>query len=292
VFLINQGIRRGWLAPKERKAIDGAWAKSGVYAKGSKLPVGSLQTTDTEAIDTLSVNLGVTLAVYLGTWSLLTGLTALLSLVGPMGRELAVNLWALSFVLSSVLALGARWLMERMRVAHVLDGGSLTRISGASVDILVTASLAAISLVVVAQHWLPIVVLGLIGGLFTGFYVLWLSSRLYDEHQFQEAMIIYGGSTGTLPTGLALLRIIDPQYSTSAAMDYMYGSGVAFFLGIPMILAINLPVTGYLQHRPEMYWYLIGILMIYVVALGTLYWVIARRRAFASPLRAWYRPGR
>ena len=90
-----------------------------------------------------------------------------------------------------------------------------------------------------------------LAGFLTMFYCLWLGSRFFDEHAFQRAMTIYGASTGTLPTGLALLRVLDPEFETPSATDYMYGSGVAFFLVIPYILAINWPLYGFVRGEPK-----------------------------------------
>ena len=187
------------------------------------------------------------------------GLTYLLSFAGTEARELAVNLWGISFIFAALLALGVKQLFRAFRVDHVLDSAGLTRIAGASVDILVAAAVGAISLVIVARHLLPILVMALLGGLLTIVYVFWIASRLFDEHRFQRAMVIYGASTGTMPTGLALLRILDPEFETPAAVDYMYGTGVAFVLVIPYILAINLMMYGYNRGNPLYYWALLGL---------------------------------
>jgi ESS family glutamate:Na+ symporter len=100
-------------------------------------------------------------------------------------------------------------------------------------------------------------------------------------------MIFYGSATGTLPTGLALLRVVDPEFETPAAVDYMYGSGVAFFLVIPYILAINLPMYGFIRGNPKYYWMIIGLLLGYLAAIVVLVRLLAGRRAFASPLKLW-----
>jgi ESS family glutamate:Na+ symporter len=169
-----------------------------------------------------------------------------------------------------------------------LDSGSLTRIAGGSVDILVAAAVGAISLVIVAGYLLPILVMAFLAGLLTIGYVLWFTSRLFDEHRFQRVMMIYGASTGTMPTGLALLRILDPEFETPAAVDYMYGTGIAFVLVIPYILAINLMMYGYTRGNPLFYWALLGLLLLYLVVFFILYWILAGRRAFARPHKLWY----
>jgi ESS family glutamate:Na+ symporter len=287
VILINLGIRNGWMEPRRLGSGARLGLKSGVYPAGSRLSAGSRLTTDTEAVDTMALNLGVVLLCYLATFLLLKGLTALVSLAGKDGRELAVNLWGISFIFASLVAAGLKSLARGAGVDHVLEPGALTRIAGVSVDLLVAAALGAISVVVIARYWLPILVMGALAGLLTIGYVLWLTSRLFEDHHFQRAVIYFGSATGTLPTGLALLRVVDPEFETPAAVDYMYGSGVAFFLVIPYILAINLPMYGFTRGEPRYYWMTIGLLLAYLLALVVLVRLLAGKRAFASPLKLW-----
>ena len=288
VFLINLGIHKGWLGPKYRDMLSAARVRSGVYGQAERTPVGSRLTTETEAIDTLSFNLGTVLIVYLLTFLLLKALTYLLSFAGTEGRELAVNLWGISFIFAALLALGTKQLFRALKVDHVLDTGSLTRIAGSSVDILVAAAIGAISIVIVVRYLFPILVMALLAGLLTVGYVFWFSSRLFDEHRFQRAMVIYGGSTGTMPTGLALLRILDPEFETPAAVDYMYGSGVAFVLVIPYILAINLMMYGHTRGNPLFYWALVGLILLHLIFFFVLHRVLAGRKAFDKPGKLWY----
>jgi ESS family glutamate:Na+ symporter len=287
VVLINLGIRRGWIGERRLGSQAREGLRSGVYPAGARLPVGSRLTTDTEAVDTMAVNLAVVLACYLATFLLLKGLTALVSLAGKDGRELAVNLWGISFIFASLVAAGVKTLARRAGVDHLLEPGALTRIAGVSVDLLVAAALGAISVVVILRYWLPIALMGVLAGFLAIGYCLWLSSRLFTEHHFQRAMIFYGSATGTLPTGLALLRVVDPEFETPAAVDYMYGSGVAFFLVIPYILAINLPMYGFIRGEPRYYWLTIALLCGYLAAIAVLVRLLGGRRAWASPLKLW-----
>jgi len=289
VFLVNLGVRKGWIGSQARRGIRAARARTGILPPDIDAPAGSHLSTETEAIDTLSVNLGVVLGVYLLSFLLLKGLSWVLSFAGPEGRELAVNLWGISFIFAALLALGARLLAVRLRIVHILDNGSLTRIAGTSVDLLVAAALGAISLVVIARFWVPLVITAAAAGGFTMLYVLWFSSRLFTDHPFERAIVIYGASTGTMPTGLALLRILDPEFRSPAATDYMYGSGISFFMIIPYILGINLPVYGYIRRDPSRYWILAAMVLAYLLVCLVVYRVLAGGRAFARPGQLWYR---
>jgi ESS family glutamate:Na+ symporter len=65
VFLINYGIRRGWMSKEHAEVINKQGIKRGVFPRGSRLPVGSLLTTETEAIDSMTLNGGIVLISYL-----------------------------------------------------------------------------------------------------------------------------------------------------------------------------------------------------------------------------------
>ena len=287
VFLINFGIRRGWMDKRQIERFYQKGARVGVYDRDAEKPVGSRLTTETEAIDSLSYNLAVVLGIYLLSYLLLKGLTFLLSFAGPMGTDLAVNLWGISFVFAAMMALVVKKVLALLRVDFTLDNGGLNRICGVSVDLMVTGSIAAISLVVVSQYWLPILVMGVAGGLVAMFGLLALSSRLFDDNQFYRAIMIYGACTGTLTTGLALLRVLDPDFETPVAADYMYAAGLTFVLVIPLILMINFPAYGYSTGNPIWYWLTAGVLTMYLLFVLVAYTALSRGRAFKNSFLFW-----
>lgn len=287
VFLINYGIRKGWVSPSEIGFLNRRGARTGVYPRTGELPVGARLTTESEAIDSMSFNLAMVFGTYIVTYLLLKLLTFLLSFAGDLGTELATNLWGIGFVFAAITAIIVRKLLSTINVDYVIDNGSLTRISGTAVDIMVSASIGAISLVIVSQYWIPILVLCVVGGVLTIVTVPWIASRLFRDHRFQRMLIIYGASTGTMPTGLALLRVIDPYFETPAASDYMYSTAYTFLLAIPFILAINLPAYSVTTGNPLYFWLAMGISVAYSVFVLIAYKVISKRRAMQNPSTLW-----
>ncbi|HKK47688.1 MAG TPA: sodium:glutamate symporter, partial [Alkalispirochaeta sp.] len=108
--------------------------------------------------------------------------------------------------------------------------------------------------------------------------------------QFHRTMMIFGVSTGTLPTGLALLRVIDPEFETPVAGDYMYASGITFLFAIPFILAINLPAYAATTGNMMYFWAGIGVSIAYILFVLVAFLFIARGRAFASKRHVWMHP--
>jgi len=287
VYLINLGIRRGWLDSRSLGMINKRAIRTGIYGENEERPVGSNLTTETEAIDTMSYNLAIILGIYLLAYLFLRGLTYLLSFAGPPGQQLAVNLWGISFIFAAIIALLAKKVFKLLKINYTIDGGSLNRIAGTSVDIMVTAAIAAITIPIVTRYWMPIVVVSTIGGLVITVTVFWTTSRLFGDHQFSRAIMFYGNMTGTLSTGLALLRVIDPDFETPVANDYMFASGITFVLCIPLILMLNLPVYWHLTGNPLFLWLTIAGFSCYLLFSLIAYTILAGKKSFKSFLHIW-----
>jgi ESS family glutamate:Na+ symporter len=291
IFLINFGIRRGWVTREELAPLRESRVRTGVYPRDVERPVGSVMTTETEAIDTMSFNAGLVLFCYFLTYLFLSFMTWALSLVGPLGEELAVNLWGISFIFAALIGLAVKHTIQAIRVDHVIDTRTMNRISGISVDVMVTAAIGAISLVAVSRYWVPIVVLALAGAFMTFITVPWIASRLFRDHKFHRMLLIFGVSTGTLSTGLALLRVIDPDFETPVASDYTYAAGITFVFAIPFILSISLPVRAFVTGNFMFFWAALAIAAAYFVFVFVAYLVLAKDKAFAGPSQVWLRHG-
>jgi len=288
VFLINYGLRHGWMKKEHADAINKQGIKRGVFPRGSRRPVGSLLTTETEAIDSLTLNTGMVFLAYFAAFLFLRLMTWALEFIGPEGERLATNLWAISFIFAAIAGLGIKWVLRRLRLSHILDNQTLNRVSGFSVDFMVTSAIAAISIVVVRQYWIPIIILSLVASVGCFVQVPWFTSRIFKDHQFHRMLLIFGVSTGTLSTGLALLRVVDPDFETPVASDYAYASGITFVLAIPFILSINLPLRVYETGNMLYFWLALAVALGYLVFVAIAYLLLAKDRAFASSGMVWH----
>lgn len=289
VVLINKGIRKGWISKEMLVFMKDKTLLTGIVPKGGQKPVGGRLTTDSEAIDSFSFHVGAVCVVYFLSFLLLKGLTILLGFAGKTGAELAANFWGINFIFSAISAIVVRRLIDAFKLGHVLDDDTLTRISGFSVDFMVAGALAAISLVFVGKYWLPILVMSTLCGLMVCVTVPWMSSRMFHDYKFERMLMLYGVSTGTLSTGLALLRVMDPEFKTKVSSDYMLSAGLTFILAIPFILAINLPAKAYVTGSMSYYWLMMGVAALYLAYVLVSYLALARKKSFAKPLSLWYK---
>jgi ESS family glutamate:Na+ symporter len=285
VYLINRAIRRGWISPEPGPAAAAA-AHGG--SRDGKTPGGVRKTgTPPEVIDPLTVNLALVFAVYLAAYLLLKLITFTLAQTGNIGKDLADGLWGVTFIFAALVAAGVKKLLLASTAARITDNRLLGRIAGSSVDLMVSASIAAISIVVVERYLLPILVLSILGGMFTAVSLLWLCSRMFRDHVFQRTILIFGSMTGTLPTGLALLRVIDPDFRTPASTDYMYAVGLVFIFAVPFIFSMNFPAYGFSRGRPVFYWITFCLYALYLLFVLVAFRVITGRGAFKNPRKIW-----
>jgi ESS family glutamate:Na+ symporter len=99
--------------------------------------------------------------------------------------------------------------------------------------------------------------------------------------------MVFGNATGTLPTGLALLRVIDADFETPVASDYMYSAGITFVLAIPFILAINLPAYSIRTGNFLYFWLAVLVALGYLIFVLAAYLLISKKRAFRSASKVW-----
>ncbi len=278
VILINLGLKRGWVSKETADQIRKG-SSSGFLKKGD-VGEASYARTDSECIDSLTYHFALVFFCYFLSWALLSILGVVLSPFGNLAEELMSSLWGVNFIFSVFVAMLVRFIMNKLGIAYTIDNGTMNRINGLSVDLTVTASLGAISIVAVADYAIPIILLSILGIVITCIILPYYCSRLFDDYQFFRMLLLFGTATGTLPTGLSLLRVVDPEFKSPAAADYVYATGVVFVLVIPIILSVNLPAYSYVQNNPLLMYAMIAITGAYTLACLVAYKLLAGKRAF------------
>ncbi len=288
IFLINRGRKKGWLDDDGLSSLTDKTILTGVVPRGKERLVGARLTTDSDSLDSFSLHISAVVFTYLLSYLFLRGVTWGLSFAGKTGMELATNLWGLNFIFSAIIAIFMRKLIEAVKLDHLLDDDTLSRITGFSVDYMLAGSVAAISLAFIVQYWFPIALMTTLCGFMTIVVTPWMCSRMFHDNRFQRMLMIYGVNTGTLSTGLALLRVTDPEFKTSVASDYMLSAGLTFALAIPFILTINFPAYAYTRNDMNWYWAEFGVSAAYLLVVLGIYLFLAGKRAFAKPGKIWY----
>lgn len=264
--LAYRGIRRGRAVLVEASFTFSQEVRTG-FVKKDPAP-GSHMTFLPGAIEPLSFHLALIGIIYLGTYFLLSGLAqGLLQL--SMEKEV-VMLWSFFFIFANVVALLVRWIMDKSKIVYLLDEGLVHRTTGLMADLLICTSIMAISLQIASTYLVAIIVMCVIGTGVTYVTIKWVGARVFNDYPFERLMGIYGEMTGTISSGLAIVRVTDPDYSTPIAQDLVLGSGMALGLGFPLLLIINLPFRVF-DGAFVGYWAVIGICLAALLVLFLLW---------------------
>jgi ESS family glutamate:Na+ symporter len=288
VPIVNIGIRKGWATLVKDKSHLSRDVYTGFFSKKSEKPVAGKLTTTSEAIESFAFHTALIGLMMLLTYVIINPIVNLLIKVGA--ADFASTLEGFFFIFATLLTLLMRIIVHKIGLGHLIDNGTMSRIAGLSVDFLVVCAIAAISLAVVINFIVPILITGVAVGLITLYFSFWYAKRSFDKYPFERAIAIYGMLTGTINTGLILLRMVDPEYKTPVAQDLVYTSAISLPLCFPLLLMINWPLKGvevigdtWQTVDPSAYWKtFLGILAMYLIILAV--YRITKLIKFKRPL--------
>ncbi|NLI70439.1 MAG: hypothetical protein GX364_06230 [Firmicutes bacterium] len=233
VPLANRGIRKG-----RSQYVPQALSRDffrGLVSKGERKEPAGFQTAHAGNVDSLALHFALVGLVYILAYHLIKFVGGLL------GPEMADMLWGFFFFAGLLLALLLRTLMSPLQVDHIIDEGVQRRVTGWAVDFLIVATTMAIQLVVVREFIVPILITVALVTAATMAVIFYLGGRL-RRNSLERTMAIFGTCTGTVSTGLLLLRIVDPEFRTGTALEL----GIMNIFSAPVILVsmllINAPV--------------------------------------------------
>ena len=282
VIIIKYGVKKGYTVFLKNESSVKDSTKTGYIKNKDKQLEAGRQTTNSEAIDTLSIHVSLILIIYIMTYYLLK-----LILFGfghaPEGvaflGQVVVNF---HFILGAFIAIIVKKIMTLLKIDFIIDNGISERISGLSVDFMVTASLAAISIAVVIDFMIPIIIISTIVGVATFLYCAYFGSRGFKDYKFERIITVFGIATGTMATGMALLRVVDPDFKSPIASETMYGSGLVFFFTMPIMILINLPLKALVTGNGFLDWLSLILVGSYTILILIL-WRITGLIKFGKP---------
>ncbi len=244
------------------------------------LPAGSLEllTRQLVAIGT----------VYLATYGVCLAAASGLERAGI--QDIAHMIWGFHFMIGALLAMMVRPLLHKLPSGTPLHNGLLGRVAGVTVDFATVAALSAIQLSVFTANLLPILVVTTAGGITTLLAVLWTSRRGFKDAPFEHCVLLFGTSTGTLPMGLALLRIIDPELQSPAPNSAVVGSAIAIVGVAPILLLLHpIAVAGWSDGYPAAGLTALAATTVYMLVSCLLWWKVGGLRAGWDPFQIWPR---
>jgi ESS family glutamate:Na+ symporter len=199
-----------------------------------------------QSIDKLSVQAALIVFVYLLTFGFLVGFSRLLGLISPgLANTLNPILWGFNFIFASAIASGVAGIITLLRKKGIMkrqyqNNYLLNRISGLAFDVMIIAGIASIDFSDISKLWIPFLITILAGTIGTYFWLKFMTNKIYKGYEAEGFLSMFGMLTGTISSGVLLVREIDPEYKTPAANNLVTGSGTAIIFGAPLLVLIGL----------------------------------------------------
>ncbi|MBW2408665.1 MAG: hypothetical protein JRF72_02630 [Deltaproteobacteria bacterium] len=226
--IVNWGIRKGLTRVGGGELPD--YFRRGVYTEEQISEPAGMMTTHSGNVDSLAFQGGAVGICYLLTY---LAYFVFETLIGTLSSAT----WGFFFFYGMLMGISVRLVMQKTGSGHLLNPQTQNRITSFGVDVLVAATLISVKLSVVWEYIVPLVIITLAGGIWTTAYIFYLARRSGDLG-FERMCVQYGCGTGTVSTGLLLLRVVDPDFKTSVAFQ----TGIFSIFAAPLIMSVMLVI--------------------------------------------------
>ncbi len=260
VHLNMLGRKERLVRMKEKEYVSGSVTVD-TFQMENEIPVA-------ESVDRFSVQAALVIILYLISYLLIDGVVSLLERFAPgLAATVSTLLWGFNFIVGSVVATGCRVLFANLRKFKIMNhqyqnNYLLSRISGVAFDFMIVAGIASIEISDLSGAWLPFLLMAVIGGVVTFGYLKFMCSKLYPNYVYEGFFSMFGMLTGTISSGVLLLREIDPELKTPASNNLVTGSSFGIVFGAPVLLLVS-----YAPKSESSVWIAVGLVIAYLAAL-------------------------
>lgn len=233
IYLNTKKITR-----KEHKEISGS-VTIDTFQDNNEIPISS-------SIDKFSVQVALVLLVYILTYLLIFSITYVLEKYLPgVAKSISPLLWGFNFIIGSLVASICKIIINKLRKNKVMsrqyqNNYLLSRISGVAFDVMIIAGIATINFDDITRWWLPFTITVVLGTIFTFIYLYFMSKKVYPNYTEEGFLSMFGMLTGTISSGILLVREIDPDYKTPAANNLVTGSAFGIAFAAPILILISM----------------------------------------------------
>lgn len=231
VPLVRYGIKKGLSKHMKQNQIAG-YVERGYFNKEEEREALGDETMFSGNIDTMTFHFAIVGICFL----MAVGMANIVSLIPGIGATFGGML----FVYGMLAGYLVKFMLKKLHAEHVLDNTFQSKITGWSTDYLIVASFMAVPFSVIGAWIVPILIEAIVITLVSVVVSIYFGKRLGGSNDFERTVGLFGTSTGTVPSGIALLRIIDPSLKTSTAVELglMNIPMAASFTTVLTILAI------------------------------------------------------
>lgn len=151
-------------------------------------------------------------------------------LIGSLLPSITIPLFSVAFIVGLLLQM----LIRTVKADSYVDERVMNRIGGSATDFLVVVGIASINITVVVDYAVPLLMLFIFGIIWAYLIYRFIGPNIFKDFWFEKSLFGWGWSTGTVAMGLALLRIVDPEFKSKTSDDY----AIAYIGMVPVEVAI------------------------------------------------------
>ena len=208
----------------------------GYYKPEEQVVTGNKETTCTSNIETLTFHFAIIGLCYV----LACGIATLFSLIpGFLGTSFS----GMMFINGMYAALIVKFVLKKLKLDYLLDNTLQSKITGWTTDYLVVCAFMAVSISVISAWIVQMLILCVVITAVTFVVCVYFGPRFGGYNDFERTLGMYGQCTGTTPTGIALIRIVDPNYHTSTAVE-LGGTNIVMLLCTPVVILLTAVASG------------------------------------------------
>lgn len=204
--------------------------RTGIISLPGQRPSVGRATTSPSSIEPIALHVAA-LAVTLFLANILT------NWVNDAFPALSFPLFAMAFL----VGLAGVGVLHLIKAPHYLDTKLMGSVSGASTDFLVAVGIASIVPAVVATYIVPLIILFVVGLAFCLVLFFYVAPRVFEHGWFERAVFSWGWATASVATGIAVLKIVDPEQKSGTLEEF--GMAYVGFAPFEIAAAILAPIA-------------------------------------------------
>ena len=192
---------------------------------------------ESESIDIFTVQICLVIVAYLLSY----GFMRLLALTGI--KAIGDLAWGLNFLWALVFAFLIKSVINLLRKKNAIKAQPVSnvlmdRISGFMFDFMIVGGIVAIDFEDIYKNLWMLVIMCAVGTIATLVYVR-QATKVYKGYELESFLTNFGTVTGTVSTGMILLREVDPEYRTPAASNIVLQNIPSIALLSPLLLTLG-----------------------------------------------------
>ncbi len=215
-------------------------------------------TTCNSNIETLSFHFALIGVSYV----LAVGISKILSRIPGF---LGTSMGSMMFMNGMYAAYIVKWIMKKLRLDFLQENILQSKITGWTADFLVVCAFMAVSFQVIKKWLIVILLVSAVITVITFMICFYFGQRFGGDNDFERMLGLYGTCTGTVPSGIALVRIVDPDFHTQTSIE-LGACNLVMLASTPVYIIILALAAGSVDMASAMLG-LAGCAIVYLIVL-------------------------